>query len=203
MSRPACGGRRPASRSAAASTSSKLTDSARTGGTLADRPVPAHPRRDPGLRVARRCRSVRGGRTMPRGDSMGEGTRRVVVLGAGMVGAAIARDLRPDAELRVDVADLRPEALARVAAGQRRRHGARRPRGRRRRPRLVAGYDLVVGALPSVIGFADPARGDRGRPRPRRHQLHAGERARARRARARARRDRGRRLRRRARACRT
>ena len=46
---------------------------------------------------------------------MSDGTKKVVVLGAGMVGAAIARDLADDAGLRVDVADLRPESLERVA----------------------------------------------------------------------------------------
>ena len=40
---------------------------------------------------------------------MSDGAKKVVVLGAGMVGAAIARDLADDAGLRVDVADLRPE----------------------------------------------------------------------------------------------
>ena len=46
---------------------------------------------------------------------MSDGTKKVVVLGAGMVGGAIARDLADDAGLRVDVADLRPESLERVA----------------------------------------------------------------------------------------
>jgi saccharopine dehydrogenase-like NADP-dependent oxidoreductase len=85
---------------------------------------------------------------------MNERTKKLVVLGAGMVGSAIARDLADDAGLRVDVADVRPEALERVA-------GKARPLGTVRADlsdpeavkRLVAGYDLVVGALPSVIGF--------------------------------------------------
>jgi saccharopine dehydrogenase-like NADP-dependent oxidoreductase len=84
---------------------------------------------------------------------MSDGRRRVVVLGAGMVGAAIARDLAEAAELRVDVADRRTESLERVV-GQ-------APLGKVRADlgdpgavsRLVADYDLVVGALPSVIGF--------------------------------------------------
>jgi len=82
-----------------------------------------------------------------------EPKKTVVVLGAGMVGAAMAMDLAADARLRVDVADLRKESLERVAA--------RAPVGTQtadlRNPdavrRLVAGYDLVVGALPSAIGF--------------------------------------------------
>ena len=84
---------------------------------------------------------------------MSDGTKKVVVLGAGMVGAAIARDLADDAGLRVDVADMRPESLERVA--ERAKVGKVRadlasPDAVRR---LVAAYDLVVGALPSVIGF--------------------------------------------------
>jgi saccharopine dehydrogenase-like NADP-dependent oxidoreductase len=79
--------------------------------------------------------------------------KRVVVLGAGMVGQAIARDLAADAGLRVDVADVRPEALERVAA--------RAPVGTVRADlgnpeavrRLAGGYEVAVGALPSVIGL--------------------------------------------------
>ena len=85
---------------------------------------------------------------------MSEQRKKLVVLGAGMVGAAIARDLADDAGLRVDVADVRPEALERVA-GRARSLGTVRaelsdPEAVKR---LVGAYDLVVGALPSVIGF--------------------------------------------------
>jgi lysine 6-dehydrogenase len=86
-------------------------------------------------------------------ERMSDGAKRVVVLGAGMVGAAIARDLADDTGLRVDVADVRPESLERVA--ERARVGKVRadlgnPDALRR---LVGGYDLVVGALPSAIGL--------------------------------------------------
>jgi saccharopine dehydrogenase-like NADP-dependent oxidoreductase len=85
---------------------------------------------------------------------MGDGARRVVVLGAGMVGGAIARDLAGDDGSRVDVADVRPEALERVA----RRAPVGAVRADLGNPdtvrRLAAGYDLVVGALPSVIGLS-------------------------------------------------
>ncbi len=80
--------------------------------------------------------------------------KKLVVLGAGMVGSAMARDLAADAGLRVDLADLRPEALER-AAGQTPALGTLRADlgdpGTVKR--LVAGYDLVLGALPSSIGF--------------------------------------------------
>jgi saccharopine dehydrogenase-like NADP-dependent oxidoreductase len=84
---------------------------------------------------------------------MSESLKKVVVLGAGMVGQAIARDLAADAGLRVDVADVRPEALARVAA----RAEVGTVRADLANPdavrRLVGGYELAVGALPSVIGL--------------------------------------------------
>jgi lysine 6-dehydrogenase len=83
-----------------------------------------------------------------------EAVKKVVVLGAGMVGSAIARDLALDAGLRVDVADVRAEALERLpglpASPGRVRADLSKPEAVRR---LVSGYELVVGALPSVIGF--------------------------------------------------
>ena len=84
---------------------------------------------------------------------MSDGAKRVVVLGAGMVGEAIARDLALDAGLRVDVADLRPESLERVA-GRAAVGTVRADLGDADAvARLVGAYDLVVGALPSVIGL--------------------------------------------------
>ena len=79
-------------------------------------------------------------------------SKRVVVLGAGMVGSAIAMDLARSG-WRVTVADRRPEALSRVAA----RHGVATAEadladaGAVRR--LAGGHDLVVGALASVLGL--------------------------------------------------
>jgi saccharopine dehydrogenase-like NADP-dependent oxidoreductase len=83
---------------------------------------------------------------------MSDDPKKTVVLGAGMVGAAIARDLAAEPGFRVDVADARAEALDRVAgraAVGRLQADLGRPEAVRR---LVAGYDLVVGALPSAIG---------------------------------------------------
>jgi lysine 6-dehydrogenase len=83
-----------------------------------------------------------------------EARKRLVVLGAGMVGAAIARDLADDAGLRVDVADVRKDALERVAGRARDVSTLRADLGNPEAVRrLVAGYDLVVGALPSAIGL--------------------------------------------------
>lgn len=80
----------------------------------------------------------------------------VVVLGAGMVGSVIAADLVAGKGTRVTVADRSPESLARAKE---------RCRGRVRTveadlasraevERAIADADLVIGALPSVLGLA-------------------------------------------------
>jgi saccharopine dehydrogenase-like NADP-dependent oxidoreductase len=80
-------------------------------------------------------------------------TKGVLVLGGGMIGSAMAMDLSRSGGLEVTVADARPEALERVAS----RYGVRTVLANLGRPdvvgSLVAGYDLVVGALPSTIGY--------------------------------------------------
>jgi saccharopine dehydrogenase-like NADP-dependent oxidoreductase len=82
-----------------------------------------------------------------------DAVKKVVVLGAGMIGTAMARDLAEDSGLRVDVADVRPEALARVAEDG----GVGTVKADLGNPeavrRLAGRYDFVVGALPSVIGL--------------------------------------------------
>jgi len=80
--------------------------------------------------------------------------KRVLVLGAGMIGAAIARDMAGDAGLEVRLADLDAEALAQAA-----RQGPIETvqadlSDARRISDLARGADVVVGALPSAIGFA-------------------------------------------------
>jgi lysine 6-dehydrogenase len=84
---------------------------------------------------------------------MSDVTKKVVVLGAGMVGAAIARDLADDGDLRVDVADVHSEPLERVAA--RAKVGTVRAdlTNADAVRRLVGASDLVVAALPSVMGW--------------------------------------------------
>jgi saccharopine dehydrogenase-like NADP-dependent oxidoreductase len=75
-----------------------------------------------------------------------------IILGGGMVGSAIAFDLKRSG-LTVTVADRRPEALARVAA----KHGVATKAADLGDPAvvraLVAGFDVVVGALPSFLGL--------------------------------------------------
>jgi lysine 6-dehydrogenase len=77
---------------------------------------------------------------------------KVVILGGGMIGSAMAMDLKRDG-FDVTVADLREETLAKVAA----RWEVATVRADLGDPkavtRLVEAYDLVLGALPSVIGL--------------------------------------------------
>lgn len=78
---------------------------------------------------------------------------RVIILGAGMVGSAMAMDLATDPELEVTVADVRPDALERVAAA----YGVSTRPANLGDPgvvrELVGDYDIVLGALSSVIGL--------------------------------------------------
>jgi saccharopine dehydrogenase-like NADP-dependent oxidoreductase len=80
-------------------------------------------------------------------------TERVLVLGAGMIGATMAHDLVAPDGPQVTVADRRPEALARVAA----KSGVQTRQADLGDPaavRALAGeYDMVLGALSSVIGL--------------------------------------------------
>ncbi|HWP94199.1 MAG TPA: saccharopine dehydrogenase C-terminal domain-containing protein [Gammaproteobacteria bacterium] len=76
---------------------------------------------------------------------------KICVLGAGMVGGVIARDLA--AHHDVTAADANPEALARLAA-----HGLATQKLDVRDARAVAGFvapfDLAVSAVPGFLGFA-------------------------------------------------
>lgn len=79
--------------------------------------------------------------------------KSVIILGGGMVGAAIAMDLKRGGDLAVTVADRRPEALAHIAS----KYGIETRTADLSDPaavtRLAAGADLVVGALPSFLGL--------------------------------------------------
>jgi saccharopine dehydrogenase-like NADP-dependent oxidoreductase len=79
--------------------------------------------------------------------------KKIVILGGGMIGSAMAMDLGRDRRGHVSVADVRPESLARAAAD----HGVGTVHADLSDPaaitRLVADYDLVIGALPSVFGY--------------------------------------------------
>ena len=79
---------------------------------------------------------------------------KAVILGGGMIGSAMAMDLAKDQAFEVTVADAKQESLDRIAA----RWGVPTLRADLSDPRavhqLVSGFDLVLGALPSVFGFA-------------------------------------------------
>jgi len=79
---------------------------------------------------------------------------RIIVLGAGRVGRIIAQDLAGQPDFEVTVADVSREALAAVEQSG----IAATVSADLGRPdevaRVVAGHDLVVGAVPGPIGFA-------------------------------------------------
>ncbi len=79
---------------------------------------------------------------------------KVIVLGAGRVGEAIARDLAAGGQFEIKVADVSQTALDRLAAVE----GLTTERADLTAPgeigRLVGGCDLAVGAVPGPMGFA-------------------------------------------------
>src|SRR3954471_15678600 len=78
---------------------------------------------------------------------------RAIVLGGGMVGSAIARDLSSEPGWEVTVADVRPGTLERLKA----QFGLRGLQADLGDPtavkRVVRDYDIVVGALSSALGL--------------------------------------------------
>jgi saccharopine dehydrogenase-like NADP-dependent oxidoreductase len=78
---------------------------------------------------------------------------RAIVLGAGMVGSLMARDLAADPGFEVTAADVRPEALARFASGDRVRTLQADLGDSTAIGRAVQGFDLVLGALSSSLGM--------------------------------------------------
>jgi lysine 6-dehydrogenase len=80
--------------------------------------------------------------------------KRIAVLGCGLVGAAIARDLARETDLEVTVADGNPEALERAKESRRLRALSADLSDPDRITRVARDADAVVGALPGRIGFA-------------------------------------------------
>jgi saccharopine dehydrogenase-like NADP-dependent oxidoreductase len=80
-------------------------------------------------------------------------SKRVLILGGGMIGSAMAKDLAADQGRSVTVADVRSEVLQKVAS----RTGAATVPADLANPttvrRLSGDYDFVIGALPSVFGL--------------------------------------------------
>jgi saccharopine dehydrogenase-like NADP-dependent oxidoreductase len=79
--------------------------------------------------------------------------KKIVILGGGMIGSAMAMDLKRSDRHDVTVAELRPEVRQRLEA----RYGVATRAADLSRPQaireLVREYDLVLGALPSVYGY--------------------------------------------------
>lgn len=79
--------------------------------------------------------------------------KKALILGGGMVGSAMAMDLAGESDLSVTVADVRAEAIERVRS----RYGVEVVRADLGDPaavtKLASGYDIVLGALSSVIGL--------------------------------------------------
>ena len=78
---------------------------------------------------------------------------RVVVLGAGRVGGAMARDLAAGGEFEVHVVDASAAALARLAGVPHVATGTADLASDAEVARVVAGADLVLGAVPGFMGF--------------------------------------------------
>lgn len=78
---------------------------------------------------------------------------KAIVLGCGLVGATMARDLAADESFDVAVVDVSEKNLARVA-GQGNLRTARADLGTAEHVRsLIKDFNLVVGAMPSTLGF--------------------------------------------------
>ncbi len=78
---------------------------------------------------------------------------KIVVLGAGLVGSAIVRDLAMDSRFQVTAVDANPDRLKKLADGEKVRTIAAdlsRPEEVRRQVREA---DIVVDALPGFLGF--------------------------------------------------
>ncbi|MBL0209789.1 MAG: saccharopine dehydrogenase NADP-binding domain-containing protein [Holophagaceae bacterium] len=75
-------------------------------------------------------------------------TQHIIVLGAGRVGATMARDLAPD--FQVTVADVSDAALSRLQGLGTRKADLSTPAGV---AEAVEGADLVIGAVPGFMGF--------------------------------------------------
>ena len=80
--------------------------------------------------------------------------RKITVLGCGLVGAAIARDLSREAGFELTVADASAEALGRLEKNSSVRRVEADLTDHRTIAPLVEAADAVVGALPGRLGFA-------------------------------------------------
>jgi saccharopine dehydrogenase-like NADP-dependent oxidoreductase len=80
--------------------------------------------------------------------------KRAVVLGGGMIGTTIAADLAASDGIEVTVVDARADALERIAAACQVQTVEADLSNPAEITRVVAGFDVAVGALPSAFGLA-------------------------------------------------
>lgn len=80
--------------------------------------------------------------------------RKVVVLGCGLVGATMARDMAAEPDFAVTVVDLSESSLAAVSAGCRVTTYRADLSDQRAIAQAIRDADVVLGALPSALGFA-------------------------------------------------
>jgi len=77
---------------------------------------------------------------------------KIIVLGAGLVGKAMALDLASEPGFSLTSVDLKPEALAELAAA-----GIKTIQRNLSQPEtiseIVRDYDLVINAVPGYLGF--------------------------------------------------
>jgi saccharopine dehydrogenase-like NADP-dependent oxidoreductase len=83
-----------------------------------------------------------------------EKTMNVVVLGAGLVGAPMAKDLAAGADVRVTVADINEQALSRLAATERITTANADLTDKTALIRILEPADMVINAVPGFMGFA-------------------------------------------------
>ncbi len=77
---------------------------------------------------------------------------KVIVLGAGLVGAPMAIDLAKDAEFKVSAADISTKAFSRLNENNVTclQHDLSKPETVKQ---LIVGYDMVINAVPGFMGF--------------------------------------------------
>lgn len=80
--------------------------------------------------------------------------RKVVVLGCGLVGATMARDMASEPDLAVTVVDLSESNLTAVAGGSSLNTLRADLSDQRAIAQAIGDADVVLGALPSALGFA-------------------------------------------------
>ncbi|MDG6220878.1 MAG: saccharopine dehydrogenase NADP-binding domain-containing protein, partial [Candidatus Thermoplasmatota archaeon] len=79
--------------------------------------------------------------------------QRIVVLGGGMVGGLMARDMSREAGFEVVVADRDPKALARLATGAPIEPVEADLADAERVKKIVSDCDMVIGAVPGFLGL--------------------------------------------------